>query len=139
MEYHLTVSKARESLQLARSEQSAELLKLGSLTVRFYSPHNHDRQEPHTRDEVYVVANGSAAFRCCGREILVKQGDVITVPAYQEHMFVDFQPDFATWVFFYGPEGGEQISAACCSEEAETAILHSISGLEAAAKYEPNG
>ena len=24
-----------------------------------------------------------------------------------EHRFEDFSADFATWVFFYGPEGGE--------------------------------
>lgn len=123
MEYHLTVAKAQECVQAAGSEQSAELLKLGSLTVRFYAPNTVDRQQPHTRDEVYVIARGSARFRCCGRDIPVEQGDVLTVPAYQEHLFVNFTSEFATWIFFYGPEGGERSSSACCSETTETVTL----------------
>jgi len=135
MEYHFTVTQALESLRAAGSDEprqepggsqqsgsepsgsepSGELLQLGSLTVRFYAPRGIDRQQPHTRDEVYVVARGSATFRCCDKEIRVGQGDVLTVPACQEHVFVDFTPDFGTWVFFYGPEGGERASAACCS------------------------
>ena len=34
-------------------------------------------------------------------------GDVLFVPAGVIHRFEDFSDDFATWVFFYGPEGGE--------------------------------
>ncbi len=128
MEYHLTISKAEEILRSAGSEQSEDLLTLGSLSVRFYAPRILDRQQPHTRDEVYVVARGSARFRCCEREIFVGQGDVLTVPAYQEHVFVDFTPDFSTWVFFYGPEGGEQSSSGCCSERSNTVTLRSVSG-----------
>ena len=120
MEYHLTVAQARKNLAGAGAEQSAELLQLGSLTVRFYAPRLVDRQQPHTRDEVYVIACGAATFRCCGREIPVAQGDVLTVPARQEHVFVDFTPDFGTWVFFYGPEGGERASASCCEEPGDT-------------------
>jgi mannose-6-phosphate isomerase-like protein (cupin superfamily) len=50
------------------------------------------------------VIRGSAHFRCCCKEIALGPGDVLTVPAHQEHNFVDFSDDFATWVFFYGPE-----------------------------------
>lgn len=128
MEYHLKVSQALDFLERSTSEQSATLLELGSLTVRFYAPQTVDRQQPHTCDEVYVVARGSATFRCCGRGILVEQGDVLTVPAYQEHQFVDFTPDFATWFFFYGPEGGERTSSACCSEPAGTLTTIDLSG-----------
>lgn len=120
MEYHLTVAKARESLRAGGSEDSEELLHLGSLTVRFYAPRAVDRQKPHTRNEVYVVASGAGTFRCCGREIRVEQGDVLTVPAHQEHVFVNFTDDFAAWVFFYGPEGGEPTPTACCEEPADT-------------------
>ncbi|HEX4066333.1 MAG TPA: cupin domain-containing protein [Acidobacteriaceae bacterium] len=141
MEYHLTVAQAYESLQGAGTEQagseqagseqagsepSGELLQLGSLTVRFYAPRVVDRQKPHTRDEVYVVARGAASFRCCGKEIRVEQGDVLTVPAGQEHVFVQITSDFATWVFFYGPEGGEQSAASfdsCCADPADTVTV----------------
>jgi mannose-6-phosphate isomerase-like protein (cupin superfamily) len=92
------------------------LLRLGSLTVRFYAPRACDKQEPHSRDEVYVIVSGSATFRCCARDIGVDRGDVLTVPAGQEHLFVDFTSDFAAWIFFYGPEGGER-TEPCCTEE----------------------
>jgi len=128
MEYHLKVSQALDLLRNSGSEQSATLLELGSLTVRFYAPQRVDRQQPHTRDEVYVVARGSATFRCCGKDILVEQGDVLTVPAHQEHQFVNFTPDFATWFFFYGPEGGERTSANCCSEETANLTNIDVSG-----------
>ena len=35
-------------------------------------------------------------------------GEVIFVSAGTNHRFEEFTDDFATWVFFYGPEGGEQ-------------------------------
>jgi mannose-6-phosphate isomerase-like protein (cupin superfamily) len=34
-------------------------------------------------------------------------GDVLFVPAGVEHHFENFTDDLATWVIFYGPEGGE--------------------------------
>ena len=34
-------------------------------------------------------------------------GDALFVRAGIVHRFEDFAADFATWVFFYGPEGGE--------------------------------
>jgi mannose-6-phosphate isomerase-like protein (cupin superfamily) len=116
-EYHIKPKQALEHLRSTSAEQSSELLELGSLSVRYYAPQVVDRQSPHSRDEVYVIASGSATFRCCSKEILVEQGDVLTVPAHQEHLFVNFTPDFATWVFFYGPEGGEKTGSSCCVEE----------------------
>ena len=115
MEYHITPEQALKSLRASNGLESTQLLKLGSLSVRFYSPKGSDLQQPHTRDEVYVVVSGSAVFRCCDKDLRIASGDVLTVPARQEHRFVDFTSDFATWVFFYGPEGGEGKSAECCS------------------------
>ena len=34
-------------------------------------------------------------------------GEALFVPAGVEHRFVDFSDDFAAWVVFYGPPGGE--------------------------------
>jgi uncharacterized RmlC-like cupin family protein len=36
-----------------------------------------------------------------------RAGDVLFVCAGVPHRFENFSADFATWVFFYGPEGGE--------------------------------
>ena len=37
-----------------------------------------------------------------------RQGDFLFVPAGIEHRFESFTNDFATWVIFYGPVGGEK-------------------------------
>lgn len=118
MNCHLTVAHGYKSLLASGEEYAADLLQLGDLTVGFYAPQGVDRQAPHTRDEVYVVAKGAATFRCCGEDIPVAEGDVLTVPARQEHVFLNLTPDFGTWVFFFGPEGGTRVSAACCAEPA---------------------
>jgi hypothetical protein len=35
-------------------------------------------------------------------------GTTFFVPAGAEHRFENFSPDFATWVVFWGPKGGEK-------------------------------
>ncbi len=77
----------------------------GDVEVEFYEPHDIDRQEPHQRDEIYVIARGSGAFTAVGsREVMFSPGDVLFVPAFVEHRFTQFSSDFATWVFFFGPQ-----------------------------------
>ena len=88
-------------------ERSIELFRHGSLTVKLYAPRGSDLQTPHTQDEIYVIAAGSGRFRWGADETSFGPGDVLFVAAGQEHRFVEFTDDFATWVFFYGPEGGE--------------------------------
>ncbi len=39
--------------------------------------------------------------------VIISTGDFLFVPAGVEHRFENFTSDFATWVFFYGPVGGE--------------------------------
>ena len=82
-----------------------------SLVAELYRPRGIDRQRPHTRDEVYVVANGEGFFFDGSARHAVQSGSCIFVPAGQEHRFEQFSPDFAVWVFFYGPEGGEHSHA----------------------------
>ena len=79
----------------------------GSLEAEIYAPRGTDRQRPHARDEVYVVARGQALFLDGNAKHAVERGSFIFVPAGQEHRFEEFTSDFAVWVFFYGPEGGE--------------------------------
>ena len=67
-----------------------------------------DSQKAHARDEVYVVATGASHFIRGKEECPVIPGDVLFVPAGEEHRFVSFTDDFSTWVFFYGPDGGER-------------------------------
>ena len=105
-QWRVTVAEA-EATPLPEGERSAPVLAHGGMLVRFYAPCGTDEQSPHTRDELYVVARGSGAFVNGEERHPFGEGDVLFVPAGVEHRFEDFTEDFATWVFFYGPEGGE--------------------------------
>jgi len=80
----------------------------GSLAVEFYTPVGHDSQKPHARDEIYFVVRGEGQFFDGERCHAVQAGSFLFVAAGQVHRFEDFTPDFAVWVAFYGPEGGEK-------------------------------
>jgi mannose-6-phosphate isomerase-like protein (cupin superfamily) len=107
-EQRLTTSAALAALAGAGGKPFVELFRHGTLAVEFYKPEGVDRQTPHTRDEVYVIASGSGFFVCGGTRQPFEPGEVLFAAAGVEHRFEDFTPDFATWVFFYGPEGGER-------------------------------
>ena len=79
----------------------------GSLEVEMYTPVDHDLQKPHTRDEIYFVAQGKGYFFDGDKRYPVNAGSFLFVPADQVHRFEAFSTDFAVWVAFYGPEGGE--------------------------------
>jgi mannose-6-phosphate isomerase-like protein (cupin superfamily) len=55
-----------------------------------------------------VVWRGSGTFFRDGERKPFGPGDVIFVPAHMEHRFEEFSDDFAAWVIFWGPEGGEK-------------------------------
>ena len=55
---------------------------------------------PHDQDEIYVVTTGRARFVGVDGEAAVGPGDVIFVPAGEEHRFHDFTENFATLVIF---------------------------------------
>jgi mannose-6-phosphate isomerase-like protein (cupin superfamily) len=86
---------------------SARIFGHGSLEVRWYAPVGEDPQTPHTRDEAYVVVSGRARFRLGDAVADCGPGDLLFAPAGAVHRFEDIGPGFATWVIFYGPEGGE--------------------------------
>lgn len=89
-------------------ERSVELFRHGTLQVKLYAPLGTDPQQPHTRDEVYVVARGRGTFYDGERHRPFEPGALLCVAAGRPHRFEDFTDDFATWVLFYGPEGGER-------------------------------
>jgi len=89
------------------SNRTVLIFEHGSLQAEFWFPRGRDRQCPHTRDEIYLVARGEAVFFDGGATHQVQRGSFVFVPAGQEHRFEEFSPDFAVWVVFYGPEGGE--------------------------------
>lgn len=79
----------------------------GTLAAELYTPEGHDPQQPHERDEVYVVARGKGLFFDGAGRRAVEPGTFIFVAAGAVHRFEAFSPDFAVWVLFYGPPGGE--------------------------------
>lgn len=105
-EPRLTIAAGHQALSDAAAE-FVSLLKRGELEVEFYKPDGVDRQMPHSRDEIYVIASGSGTFLNGGVRRQFELGEVLFVPAGVEHRFEDFTSDFATWVFFFGPDGGQ--------------------------------
>ncbi len=104
---YLKALSGLEQLPGPDGQRYIELFRHGTLSVELYAPRGSDPQTPHTRDEIYVILSGSGRFRRGSDETTFGPGDLLFVPAGEEHRFVDFTGDFATWVFFYGPEGGE--------------------------------
>ncbi len=90
-----------------QDENVVTLFEHGSLVTKLYTPRVNDPQTPHSRDEVYVVARGTGEFVCGATRETFQPNDVLFVAAGVEHRFENFTDDFAVWVFFYGPEGGE--------------------------------
>lgn len=84
----------------------ARLLREPSGDVGFYHPRFNDAQEPHLRDEVYIVARGHGTFMCHGERAPFAPGDAFFVARGTEHRFENFSDDFATWVVFMGPAPG---------------------------------
>ena len=86
----------------------ATIFKHGTLLIEIYAPRGTDTQQPHTRDEAYIVVSGSGTFFCAGGREKFAPGDFLFAPAGVEHRFENFSEDLAVWVIFYGPEGGER-------------------------------
>jgi mannose-6-phosphate isomerase-like protein (cupin superfamily) len=103
----VTVVEAMERLPGPGGERFAKVLGHGTMEVEVYAPRGHDPQTPHSRDELYIVADGTGEFVNGPERHLFGPGDVLFVPAGMDHRFEEFTEDFIVWVIFYGPEGGE--------------------------------
>ena len=100
---------------------TALMLAHGSMELRWFAPKREDPQTPHDRDELYIIVSGTGVFMRAveslpfddttlpvqGEErVRFGPGDALFVAAGTVHRFEEFSDDFATWVVFYGPEGG---------------------------------
>jgi mannose-6-phosphate isomerase-like protein (cupin superfamily) len=104
----LTVGHAMSRLREVAPQPFVELFAHGTLQIELYAPDRVDNQEPHDQDEVYVVISGFGEFVNGDTRRPFEAGEVLFVPAGVEHRFEHFTEDFATWVIFYGPVGGEK-------------------------------
>jgi mannose-6-phosphate isomerase-like protein (cupin superfamily) len=103
----VTVEEAMARLSTPDGKRFATVLEHGSLAVEVYAPRGFDPQQPHTRDEAYIVVEGEGEFINGASRERIGPGDFLFVPAGVEHRFVNFTDDLIVWVIFYGPEGGE--------------------------------
>jgi mannose-6-phosphate isomerase-like protein (cupin superfamily) len=81
------------------------------LSVELFVPIGADTQQPHGRDEIYVIVLGEAVFVRDGQRAHVSGGDILYVPARAPHRFEEFSDDFQTWAIFFGPEQPAQARA----------------------------
>ena len=111
MDWLVTLAAAKAA-PIPEGRRSALLMAHGTMTLRYYAPVGDDPQTPHDQDEIYIVAAGRGTFALGRDETSLERrpfgpGDAIFAPAGWVHRFEDFSADFATWVVFWGPEGGE--------------------------------
>ena len=104
---HIRANEAVKKLLEDAKERSAMMYTHGTLMVKVYAPRENDPQTPHTRDEIYVIINGTGSFFNGVERKPFGPGDFLFAPAGSVHRFEDFSNDFLTWVMYFGPEGGE--------------------------------
>jgi len=103
----LRVADALNQLPSSEGKRFATIFEHGTLAVEIYAPQSSDPQQPHSRDEVYFVASGTGEYVGGGSRQAFEPTDLLFAAAGVAHRFENFTDDFAVWVLFYGPEGGE--------------------------------
>ena len=84
-----------------------EFLRVESMSAGLYvlAAGGEDPQSPHEQDEVYYVVSGRAGFTSGGAERAVEAGDVLFVPAHEEHRFHSIEERLSLLVVFAPAEG----------------------------------
>ena len=103
----ISVTEALAQLPEHEGKPFATVFSHGSLLVEIFAPRGLDTQQPHSRDEVYVVIKGDGDFVSGDTRTAFGPGDFIFAAAGTPHRFESFSEDLTVWVMFYGPEGGE--------------------------------
>ncbi len=99
-----TIEEAMALVPTPEGKRFAKVMEHGELLVEIYAPRGTDPQQPHTRDEAYVVYSGTGEFVNGESREPFGPGDFLFVPAGVEHRFVNFTDDLIVWVIFYGEE-----------------------------------
>jgi mannose-6-phosphate isomerase-like protein (cupin superfamily) len=84
-----------------------EFLRVESMSAGLYviEAGGEDPQSPHAQDEIYYVVTGRARFTSGGDEREVAAGDVLFVPAREEHRFHSVAERLSLLVVFAPAEG----------------------------------
>ena len=104
----ITAASQLAKLPGSNGERFVVAYERGTLTAELYAPRGTDPQQPHTRDEVYIVLTGSGTFVSGEERVPFEPHDFLFAAAGVPHRFENFSDDLTVWVMFYGPEGGEQ-------------------------------
>jgi mannose-6-phosphate isomerase-like protein (cupin superfamily) len=99
---HLRLSETERLLPTPDGKRFITLFSHDMVTVEMYAPRGTDPQEPHNRDEAYVVAKGTGTFFDGNTRTQFGPGDLLFVPAHVPHRFEDFSDDLVVWVLFIG-------------------------------------
>jgi mannose-6-phosphate isomerase-like protein (cupin superfamily) len=88
--------------ELYREFQRADTMSAGLYVLEAGGA---DPQSPHAQDEIYYVVSGRARFTSGGEQRAVAAGDVLFVPAREEHRFHAIEERLSLLVVFAPPEG----------------------------------
>jgi mannose-6-phosphate isomerase-like protein (cupin superfamily) len=96
-----------EGERAAAGELYREFLRAETMSAGLYvlEAGGTDPQSPHAQDEIYYVVSGRARFTSGGDERAVEAGDVLFVPAHEEHHFHSISERLSLLVVFAPPEG----------------------------------
>ncbi|HJU53093.1 MAG TPA: cupin domain-containing protein [Pyrinomonadaceae bacterium] len=100
----VTVEEAMSRVPTPEGKRFSTIFERGSFLVEIYAPRGTDPQQPHTRDEAYIVFSGTGEFINGESRDPFGPGDFLFVPAGIEHRFVNFTDDLIVWVIFYGSD-----------------------------------
>lgn len=104
--FHIALGDARKQIFDNPNEPRFALLgSHSSLTVELYRPVLADLQQPHDRDEWYVVTDDNGIFEMGHQTVPFAPGDFIFVSGGMPHRFRNFWRLITCWVMFYGTEG----------------------------------
>src|SRR5438045_9531048 len=71
------LDEAQSLLPTSEGKRSATVFEHGSLQVKLYAPRGADKQSPHTRDAIYVIARGEGWFVSGGKRHPCSPPDVL--------------------------------------------------------------
>ena len=100
-------AEAKSPIPGPAGEHFGTALTRGTLRLLLSLPVNPNQQKPHEQDELYFAVQGEGVLVHDGQRSPFTAGDAMFVAAGTAHHFADFTQDFAVWVVFYGPTGGE--------------------------------
>jgi mannose-6-phosphate isomerase-like protein (cupin superfamily) len=103
----LATPGATKAQPMPTGRRSVLAFEHGSMQLKYYAPVEIDEQTPHEQDELYIVISGTGEFVRGEERAPFAPHDVLFAAAGVPHRFEKFTDDFATWVVFYGPPGGE--------------------------------